>query len=103
MLGDEIVINAIDREEENHGNAPYHLCTTTLPSQLVIKLNISVEIYVGNYDLKNGLINDADGIIKSYNKTYKVDVLWINLYDPKIGHHQNNKLTSLYRLHISQD
>jgi hypothetical protein len=66
MLGDEIVINAIDREEENHGNAPYHLCTTTFPSQLVIKLNMSVEIYVGNYDLQNSLINDADGLKKRH-------------------------------------
>ena len=42
--GDEIVINAIDEEEENHGNVPSHLHTVALPSQIIIKLNMLVEI-----------------------------------------------------------
>ena len=41
---DEIFINAIDQEEENHGDFPSHLHTTMLPSQIVVKLNMLVEI-----------------------------------------------------------
>jgi hypothetical protein len=43
MHGNELLINAIDEEEENHGNVPHHQHTSTLPSQLVIKLNMLVE------------------------------------------------------------
>jgi hypothetical protein len=74
MPGNEILINAIDEEEENHGGVSYHQHTTTFPSQLVIKLNMLVEIYACNYDSQDGLVNGADGIIKAYTKTDKVDV-----------------------------
>jgi hypothetical protein len=45
-----------------------------------------VEIYACNYDSQDGLVNGADGIIKTYTKTNKVDVIWIKFYDPHIGH-----------------
>jgi hypothetical protein len=80
--GNEISINAIDEEEENHGNVSYHQHTTTFPSQLVIKLNMLAEIYACNYDSQDGLVNGVDGIIKAYTKTNKVDVIWIKFYDP---------------------
>lgn len=67
--GNEIVINAIDDEEENHGNTTSHLNTASLPSQILLKLNMLVEIYAGNYDSQDGLVNGADGILKAYTKT----------------------------------
>jgi hypothetical protein len=66
MPGNELLINAIDEEEEYHGNVPHHQHTSTLPSQLVIKLNMLVEIYACNYDSQDGLVNGADGIVKAY-------------------------------------
>jgi hypothetical protein len=69
MLGDDIIINSIDLEEENHGNVPRHEHTTTLPLQLVLKVDILVEIYACNYDSQDGLVNGADGILKGYTKT----------------------------------
>ena len=57
------MINAIDNLEENHGNAHWHLHTTTLPLQIVLKLYMLVEIYDGNYDSQGALINGADGIM----------------------------------------
>jgi exonuclease III len=101
--GNEISIKAIDEEEENHGNVSYHQHTTTFPSELVIKLNMLAEIYACNYDSQDGLVNGADGIIKAYTKTDKVDVIWIKFYDSNIGHRQANKLAYLYRPEISQD
>jgi exonuclease III len=103
MPGNELLINAIDEEEENHGNVPYHQHTTTLPSQLVIKLNMLVEIYACNYDSQDGLVNGADGIVKAYTKKDKLDVLWIKFYDPDIGHRQANKLRYLYTMEISKE
>jgi hypothetical protein len=50
MLGDDIIINSIDLEEDNHGIVPRHEHTTTLPLQLVMKLDMLVEIYACNYD-----------------------------------------------------
>ena len=62
--------------------------TVASPSQTIIKLNMLVKIYTRNYDSQYGLVNGADGIIKSYTKTSEVGVIWIKFYDPKIGHHQ---------------
>ena len=69
MPNDDVIINSIDLEEDNHGNVPRHEHTTTLPLQLVLKLNMLVEIYAYNYDSQDGLVNGADGILKGYTKT----------------------------------
>jgi hypothetical protein len=69
MLGDDMIINSIDLKEENHGNVPHHEHTTTLPLQLVLKLEMLVEIYSCNYDSQDGLVNGVDGILKGYTKT----------------------------------
>jgi hypothetical protein len=50
MHGNDIIINSIDLEEDNHGNVPCHQHTTTFPLQLVLKLDMLVEIYACNYD-----------------------------------------------------
>jgi hypothetical protein len=86
MPGDEIMISAIDMEEDNHGDMPFHQHTTTFPMLLVLKFNMLVEIYACNYDSQDGLVNGADGVVKAYTKTYSTDVLWIRFHDPLIGH-----------------
>jgi hypothetical protein len=48
---------------------PRHEHKTTLPLQLVLKLEMLVEIYVLNYDSWDGLVNGVDGILKGYMKT----------------------------------
>jgi len=75
MPGNEILINAIDETEENNDNFPRHQHTANLPSQLVIKLNMLVEMYAYNYDAPDGLVNGADGIVKSYTHTNNVNAL----------------------------
>jgi hypothetical protein len=47
MPDDEIIIKSIDLED-NHGNVPHHEHTTSLPLQLVMKLEMLVEIYAYN-------------------------------------------------------
>jgi hypothetical protein len=69
MPGNDIIINLIDLEEDNHGNVPRHEHTTTLPLQLVLKLEMLVEIYACNYDSQDGLVNGADGILYENIKT----------------------------------
>jgi hypothetical protein len=41
-------------------------------------------------------VNGADGILKGYTKTEKVDVLWIKFHEPHIGKRQASKLSYLY-------
>jgi hypothetical protein len=103
MPGKEIIINAIDENEENNGNFPTHQHTAILPSHLLIKLNMLVEMYACNYDAADGLVNGADGIVKAYTHTDKVDVLWIKFHDPNIGHPQSRKLGHLYTSEIVHD
>ena len=55
-----------------------------------------VEIYAGNYDLQDGLVNGADGIIKAYVKLDNFDVIWIKFYDECVGHRQAHKFAFLY-------
>ena len=50
MPGDDIIINSIDLEEDKHVNVPCHEHTSTLPLQLVLKLDMLVEIYAYNYE-----------------------------------------------------
>ena len=71
MPGDDIIINSIDLEEDNHGNVPRHEHKTSLPLQLILKLEMLVEIYACNYDSKDGLVNVVDGILKGYMKIEK--------------------------------
>ena len=85
MPRDDIIINSIDLEEHNHENVPHHEHTDTLPLQIVLKLEMLVEIYACNYDSQDGLVNGADGILKGYMKTLKLDVLWIKFREPHIG------------------
>ena len=66
MPKNEIVIDAIDEDEENHRNVPYQSHMAILAPWLVLKLNILVEICAGNYDSQDGIVNGDDRIIKSY-------------------------------------
>ena len=63
MPSDDIIINLINLEEDNHGNVPCHKHTTTLSLQLVLKLDMLVEIYACNYDSQDGLENGENGPI----------------------------------------
>jgi len=100
VRGDEIVIDAIDYEEENHGNIPSHAHIATLPSQIVLKFNMLVKIYAGSYDSQDGLVNGADGIIKAYVKLDNFDVIWIKFYDECIGCRQAHRFSFLYSQQI---
>jgi hypothetical protein len=103
MHDNDIIINSIDLEEDNHGNVPCHQHTTTLPLQLVLKLDMLVEIYACNYDSQDVLVNGEDGILKAYTKTNKFDVLYIMFHEPHIGHRQSNKLDYLYNSNTMHD
>jgi len=49
------------------------------------------------------LVNGADGILKGYTKTEKLDVLWIKFHEPHIGNRQANKLAYLYNSNTASD
>jgi hypothetical protein len=103
MPGDDIIINSIDLEKDNHGNVPCHENSVTLPFHLALELEMLVEIYACNYDSQDGLVNGVDGILKGYTKTKKVDFLWIKFHEPHIGKRQASKLSYLYNSNIASD
>jgi hypothetical protein len=103
MPNDDIIINSIDLEEDNHGNVPRHEHSVTLPFHLALKLEMLVEIYACNYDSQDGLVNSADGILKGYTKIEKTDVLWIKFHEPQIGKRQASKLSYLYNSNTTSD
>lgn len=61
-----------------------------------------VELYAGNYDIKDGLVNGANGILKAYANTNKTNIMWIQCNDINIGQNQSTKLGHLYNKNISK-
>lgn len=83
--------------------AAYLVMHITVPSQILLKLNMLLEIYSDNYDSQDGLTNGLGGIIKAYTKLDKFDVIWIRVHDPSIGRWQAQNFASLCSQRICQD
>ena len=97
-----IILQAIDGVENNQENFPAYEKTTTLPSKILVKRNILVELYARNYNIEDGLVNGADGAMRSYSYGKKeMDVIWIEFVDPAVGKMQREKFHELYDNNIS--
>ena len=60
-----------------------------------------VELYAGNYNTNDGLVNGAKGIFKSYSSNNnRPDIVWIEFSDPEIGKQQRSKFKQLYAINI---
>ncbi|XP_059077054.1 uncharacterized protein LOC131876217 [Cryptomeria japonica] len=101
--GELIVLNAIDEQEENNNAICLYNHTTALPTQINLKPNILVEIFAGNYNTQDSLVNGSDGIFKAYTKHQDFDIIWIKFNDSKIGQQQKKKLAHCYVQHIDKD
>ena len=56
-----------------------------------------VELYAGNYNIEDDLVNGVDGAFKSYSKDKKqVDVVWVEFVDPIVGKLQREKFHEFY-------
>ncbi|XP_059070801.1 uncharacterized protein LOC131860407 [Cryptomeria japonica] len=96
LPGETIVLNALDEQETNIDTIRLYDHTTTLPSEIHVKPNILVEIYAGNYNTQDGLVNGSDGIFKIYTKHNHIDIIWIDFNDPTVGIQQRKKLAPYY-------
>ena len=97
-----IILQAIDEVANNQENFPAYEKTVTLPSKILVKRNILVELYAGNYNIEDGLVNGADGAIRSYSYGKKeMDVIWIEFVDPNVGKMQREKFHELYNDNFS--
>ena len=75
--------------------------TISLPARILVKQNMLVELYAGNYNIEDGLVNGADGIFKAYTrKDNYIDVIWIEFTNLVIGQAQRNKHYKLYEKSI---
>ena len=94
--GEMTVLNAIDKHDENNSALRLHTWTILLLYQIRLKPNILVELYAGNYNTKDGLVNGLDGIFKAYTKYNDFDIVWIRFNDNTIRQQQCKKLIQCY-------
>ena len=89
MPGETIVLKAIDVYEDNIDGIRLYTHTTTLLIEIQMKQNMLVELYSGNYNTSDGLVNGFDGVFKYYTKEDNFDIVWIKFNDPTIGQQKN--------------
>ena len=77
--------------------------TTTLPIELHVKEGVLVEIYSGNYNTQDGIVNGSDDIFKLYSTIDDNDIVWIKFNDAKFGHKQRTKYIAYYNDEIEED
>lgn len=75
------VLEAIDQKDIPLDMNEYQNEKTSLPTTILLKLGILVELIAGNLDTEDGLGNDADRIFQLYT-TNKKDIVWVQF---KIG------------------
>jgi hypothetical protein len=60
-----------------------------------------VELYVGNYNIDDGLVNGVEGNFKRYtNNNNGLDIVWIEFSTTNIGKYQRTKSPKLYETNI---
>jgi hypothetical protein len=97
-----LILEAFDEVESCQEKFPTYDKTATLPLKILVKRNILVELYVGNYNIEDMLVNCVDGAFKGYSKgKNEVDVIWIDFVDPIVGKSQRDKFHDFYDKNIS--
>lgn len=100
--GEQITLLAIDNYETPRSSYFAFDKAISLPSTITVKQNMLVELYAGNYNTSDGLVNGAEGIFKSYSSNNNgPDIVWIEFSDTEIGKQQRNKFKQLYDINIS--
>lgn len=92
LPGELLIINAVDEHDNTVPIEQLYKHSANLANQIMLKEDILIEIYGGNYDIKDSLINGSDGQFKSYTQTSDVDVIWVEFNNQHIGRSQNTKL-----------
>ena len=103
MSGEVILLKAIDEYEDNMDGIWLYAHTTSLPIEIKLKPNMFIELYSGNYNTSDGLVNSYDDIFKHYRKHDMLDIVWIKFNDPNIGYQQKRKYASYYNQYITKD
>jgi hypothetical protein len=104
IVNEELVIlDVIDEHEIYRDTMVTYEKAIALPTRILLKRNMLVELYDRNYNIEDRLVNGVDGIFKEYTKQDKdVDVVWIEFADTTIGKSQKNKHSQLYQQGIQQ-
>ena len=56
-----------------------------------------IELYSGNYNISDGLVNGSDGIFKDYTNHNNLGIMWIKCNDSYVGHLQRLKCAQYYK------
>ena len=99
--GELICLEAIDQQECSNKNFMCYEKYISLPSQILLKSNMLIELFAGNYNIEDGLVNGADGIFRTYTRNKnELDIIWIEFVDPSIGTSQRKRFNELYDKYI---
>ena len=99
--GEQIMLVAIDNYEILGLSYFAFDKAISLPSTITVKQNMLVELYAGNYNTNDGLVNGVEGIFKSYSSNNnRPDIVWIEFSDPEIEKQQRSKFKQLYDINI---
>jgi hypothetical protein len=67
-----VILDAIDENETYQDTMISYGKIIELPTIILIKKNMLVELYTGRYNIDGSLVNDIGGIFKIYTKEKKM-------------------------------
>ena len=67
-----------------------------LPSTILLKKNMLIELIGGNYAVEDGLVNGVEGVFRFYT-TRKIDIVWVEFTDQIVGSMQRATMRHLYK------
>jgi hypothetical protein len=67
-----VILDAIDENETYQDTMISYGKIIELPTIILIKKNMLVELYTGRYNIDDSLVNDIGGIFKIYTKEKKM-------------------------------
>lgn len=99
VKSDPFTINSFDRTTHSLETNNYNIKKMCLPTRIVLKQNMLVELIGASYAINDGLVNGADGIFRLYTSGTP-DIIWIEFTDTTIGSNQRRTMHHLYRTGI---
>jgi hypothetical protein len=70
--------------------------TSGLHIELLLKKNILIEVFGGNYSTLDGLVNGANGMFQDYIKVFNKQLIWIDFENLPIGLNTRLQYTYMY-------
>ena len=63
--GELICLEAIDQQQFSNEMFMRYEKSSSLPAQILLKSNMLLELFAGNYNIEYGLVNGSNGIFRT--------------------------------------